>query len=132
MLLEPASVKSVPFTWSVFGAPRLQSPLNMKEVILNKRRELFLQADELDSDTLKLFVRHLVETNKARACAFNASEKLIELQGNHLGLPVLGILNQEHHQERDDCRSRVDDELPRIRVVEHGTGHGPSHDDQEG
>src|ERR1700761_5201252 len=38
---------------------------------------------------------------------------------------VLRILDQEHHQERDDSGAGVDDELPRVRVVKVWSGYYP-------
>src|SRR5262245_12348889 len=44
---------------------------------------------------------------------------------------VLGALNEEHHQERHDGRSGVDDELPGIGVLEDGPGDSPYEDSAE-
>jgi hypothetical protein len=41
---------------------------------------------------------------------------------------ILGILNQEHHQECYNGGTRVDDELPRIREIEERTRDCPHHD----
>jgi len=38
-------------------------------------------------------------------------------------------LNNENHQKRDDCRPSVDDELPRIGVMEYRACDGPGDDD---
>ena len=38
--------------------------------------------------------------------------------------PVLRILNQEHHQKRDDGRAGVDYKLPCVRETEHRTRNG--------
>ena len=45
-----------------------------------------------------------------------------------LSVPTLSVLHQEDHQERDDRRSRVEDQLPGIRPPEEWAGYGP-HDD---
>src|SRR5215469_12547402 len=37
-----------------------------------------------------------------------------------LRISILGLLDQEHHEERDDRRRGVDDELPRVRVAVDG------------
>jgi hypothetical protein len=47
------------------------------------------------------------------------------------GVPVLRILNEEHHQESDDGSAGVDNELPRVRKIEHRTGNGPDGDDEK-
>jgi hypothetical protein len=42
---------------------------------------------------------------------------------------VLGALNQKHHQERDNGRSSVDDELPGVREVKDRPQDSPPDDD---
>src|SRR5438105_145909 len=42
------------------------------------------------------------------------ADELIELQLRRLRIAVLGVLNEEHHEEGDDRRTRVDHELPRV------------------
>src|SRR5262245_33999704 len=59
------------------------------------------------------------------------ANELVELQMNGGGVAVLGALNQEHHQERDDGGARVDDELPGVREAEERTRNGPDDDDRE-
>ena len=47
---------------------------------------------------------------------------------NCLGIAVLRVLDQEDHQERNDGRAGVDDELPRIGIMEGRTERGPDDD----
>jgi hypothetical protein len=42
---------------------------------------------------------------------------------------VLGTLNQKHHQEGDDGRSSVDDELPRVGEAKDRPQNSPPDDD---
>lgn len=49
---------------------------------------------------------------------------------NCFGVAVLRVLNQEHHQERDNGRSSVDDQLPRIGEMKCGASYEPNKDDQ--
>ena len=60
------------------------------------------------------------------------SDQLVELDLNSLGVPVLRVLDQEDHQERDDGRSRVDDELPGIAESEERSGDDPDQDNGDG
>src|SRR6266850_1095805 len=46
------------------------------------------------------------------------------------GILVLRVLDQEHHEEGEDRGARVDHELPGIRVVKSGAGHGPGENDR--
>ena len=48
------------------------------------------------------------------------------------GIAVLGVLNQEHHQECDDGRAGIDDELPSVRKMKRWSGHGPNYDNENG
>ena len=50
--------------------------------------------------------------------AVAGADYLVELGLYRGAVPILGVLDEEHHQERDDRRSRVDDELPRLRELE--------------
>jgi hypothetical protein len=43
----------------------------------------------------------------------------------------LGVLNQEHHQERDDGGRGVDNQLPGAGKMENGTGDQPDENDQQ-
>ena len=46
------------------------------------------------------------------------------------GIAVLGVLNQEHHQECDDGRARINNQLPGIRKMKRRSGHAPNYDDE--
>ena len=43
---------------------------------------------------------------------------------------ILGVLNNEHHQKRDDRRPCIDNQLPGVGVMENGACDSP-HDDNE-
>ncbi len=45
---------------------------------------------------------------------------------------VLGVLDQEHHEKRDDGGAGIDDELPGIAELEQWPGQRPEHDDRDG
>lgn len=49
-----------------------------------------------------------------------------------LGVTILGVLNQKHHQECDDGGGRVDDELPRVGKVKGWPRHNPKEDSKNG
>jgi hypothetical protein len=53
----------------------------------------------------------------------NGTDDLIQLDLERLGIAILCILNQEHHQERDDRGPGVDNELPGVTEVEEGAGY---------
>lgn len=62
----------------------------------------------------QLPVAHLIQGQCGILSCLGGSNQLIDLQMQNVVVPILGILDQENHQERDDCRRRVDDQLPRI------------------
>src|SRR5207244_11351889 len=59
------------------------------------------------------------------------ADQLVQLELQRLPIPVLGGLDEEHHQEGDDGGTGVDDELPGIGEVEHRSGDRPDQDDSE-
>src|SRR5215468_496971 len=48
------------------------------------------------------------------------------------GVTVLRVLNQKHHEERDDCRGGVDDQLPGVREMKSRSGDEPNKNYQNG
>ncbi|MNF10238.1 hypothetical protein D3C80_2111180 [compost metagenome] len=54
--------------------------------------------------------------------------QLVDFQMQNIVVTVLSILNQKHHQERNDGCRRVDDELPGVVVIEIWPRQ-PPHDD---
>src|SRR5262249_5064413 len=59
-------------------------------------------------------------------------DDFVQLEVDGARVLVLGALDQEGHQERDDGRAGVDDELPCIREVEERSGEPPRDDNGEG
>jgi hypothetical protein len=51
------------------------------------------------------------------------ADQLPKLQLHRRAVSVLGILNQEHHQEGDNGGGCVDDQLPGIAKVEEGANY---------
>ena len=71
-----------------------------------------------------------MSTSSLRAL-LNRPDQLIELEMHDLRIAVLSALNDEHHEEGDDCRPGVDRKLPRVRVMKERTGHAPCEDEQQ-
>ena len=57
---------------------------------------------------------------------------LVQLQVNCPGIPVLGVLDQEDNKKRYDRRSRIDHQLPSIRVMKIGSRDEPDQDREQG
>jgi hypothetical protein len=51
---------------------------------------------------------------------------------NRLGIPVLCVLDEEHHQKGHNHGAGVYDQLPRVRIVEGRTAREPHNDDDQG
>src|SRR5215813_6801563 len=59
-------------------------------------------------------------------------DQFIELQLDRGALQVLGVLDEEHHQEGHNRRPGVDHQLPGVAQAEGRASESPSHDDQDG
>src|SRR6185437_13863406 len=67
---------------------------------------------------IQLFVRELFHVNQLVTGRMVRADQLMELEMYGFGVTVLGVLDQKHHQRSNDGGAGVDDELPRIRVME--------------
>src|SRR6266487_5974143 len=77
--------------------------------------ELFLEAGES-------LVGKFFQIDKFISSAFQRSDYFVEFQMSRFGIEVLRILNKKDHQESNNCRSGVNNELPGIRIVKRGAG----------
>ena len=76
-----------------------------------------------------LILCEMFNTNECVLCSAYSNE-FIKLCLNRRGVTILGVLNNEYHQKRDDRRPCIDDQLPGVGVMEYGTRDCP-HDDNE-
>ena len=74
----------------------------------------------------ELVVRKIFGRSEAVLGFVHREDQLRELELQRHRVAVLRVLNQEHHQERDDRGRRIDHELPRVAVAEQRTAHGPN------
>jgi hypothetical protein len=86
---------------------------------------------ELRLELVELGVVEVFEPHQPIAREGVRSDQLVELQVESVRISVLGVLDEEHHEERHDGRSRVDHELPRVREVEERARDAPHDDDGE-
>ena len=66
------------------------------------------------------------------ARAAHRANQFIEFELDGMAVTILGILNQKYHQECDDRRTCVDDQLPCIAELEYRACDAPDYDDQSG
>jgi hypothetical protein len=57
----------------------------------------------------------MFDANEKILCV-TAPDELVEFNLNRHAIPILRILDQEHHEKGDDRRTGIDYELPRIRI----------------
>src|SRR5690606_8853601 len=66
-------------------------------------------------DLFDLLVGEMLDANET-VLALTHPDQLVELGLQGRAIPVLRVLDEEHHEEGDDGRAGIDDELPGIRV----------------
>ena len=93
---------------------------------------LFSQSLKLLLQFLEIVIRELFQIDELIACAFHGADQLVQLEVHGFGVTVLCVLNQKHHQKRDDSRGRVNDELPCVGKMKSGSGNEPDADDKHG
>src|SRR2546428_12763415 len=69
---------------------------------------------KLTGEVPELLFGPVLELHEPGAGAFDGTKQLVELEIDRFAVTVLGVLDDEHHQEGDDRGARIDDELPRI------------------
>jgi len=69
-------------------------------------------------DLFQFELGEVLDADKVVARGFVRSDQFVELGLDRAGVAVLGILDQEHHQEGDDRRAGVDHQLPGIGIME--------------
>lgn len=62
--------------------------------------------------------------------AFKRSDHFVQFEMHSFGIPILGVLNQEYHEEGDDGGGGVDDQLPSVGKMKSRTGEEPDGDDK--
>lgn len=63
--------------------------------------------------------------------ALRRADQFIQLNLHGLIIAILGILNEEDHQKRDDGRGRVDRKLPRVAVAKDRPRNAPERDEEQ-
>ena len=76
---------------------------------------------ELVLHLIEILVAAVFKIDEFIACRFDAADQFVELEMDRPRVPILGVLNKEHHEERNNGRSGVDHQLPHIRKMKHRT-----------
>jgi len=113
---------------SALGAfNRLGTTRRVCFVVLGSRAH----ASKLFFQAFQLFIGKILEIDELIARVFDRTNEFVQFQMNCFGVTILRVLNHEHHQERDNGRSSVDDQLPRIGEVKCGASDKPNKDDEQ-
>jgi len=62
----------------------------------------------------------------------HGANQFVEFELDGVAIPILGILNQKYHQECDDRRAGIYDQLPGIAELEYRPCDAPDYDDRSG
>jgi hypothetical protein len=76
---------------------------------------------------VQLVVRHVFDADKGIVGAAYA-DKFVKLDLDGGCIRILRVLNQKHHQEGDDRRPCIDDELPSVGETKERTAGNPDQD----
>src|SRR6266536_5588252 len=87
---------------------------------------------ELFLELFQILVRKLFEIDQFISRAFDGANNLIKFQMNGFGVAVLRVLNQEHHEEGNNRRGGIEDELPRVGEMKGRPSETPHGDNEHG
>src|SRR5215470_5364243 len=85
---------------------------------LGARKEILVQ-------TLQLGFRQLLDAGNAVLGPLHRDDQLVQLDLQCNGVAILGVLDEEDHQKRDDRGRGVDDKLPGVAESKERTGGSP-------
>src|SRR6266566_6270146 len=87
---------------------------------------------ELFFELFQILIRKLFKIDQFISRAFDGANDLIKFQMNGFGIAVLRVLNQEHHEECNDRRGGIDDELPGVGEMKGRPSEAPHGDNEHG
>src|SRR5215468_3339702 len=90
------------------------------------------ECTKLTLDLVDFFVRTVLEIDQLIPGWFDAAQQFIELEVKRTRVAILGVLNQEYHQERDYGGAGIDDKLPGVGIAEEWPGRGPHNNNSTG
>lgn len=86
------------------------------------RRQFF----ELPVKLGQLVVGEILKPHIVLAGALCSADQLVELYLDGFPITVLGVLDEKHHEEGDNGRTGIDDELPGIAEMKQRSSRGPN------
>jgi hypothetical protein len=76
----------------------------------------FCQVQIVQPDFLQVAVLQLLHVEERVVRTLHGADQLVQLEVHRFRIPVLRVLDEEHHQKRDDRGPGVDHQLP-VRAV---------------
>ena len=70
------------------------------------------------ANSVQFFLFKLLEVEQGVVRGFVRANEFVELNMHRLSIAILAVLNKKNHQEGDDRRPRIYDELPGIAEAE--------------
>src|SRR3569833_286925 len=83
-------------------------------------------------DAFQILGLELFEIEQGILRFVRRANQLVELDLHRFGVSVLRVLDEEHHQKRDDGGAGIDDKLPGVVEVEEGPAQAPDYDNAKG
>ena len=80
-------------------------------------------------DAIQLCIGEMLDVDHLIFCRADGVDQLVEFQVDGAGVAVLRVLDEEDHQERNNGRAGIDEELPGVGVVVDGPRNTPDEDD---
>ena len=77
-------------------------------------RRQVAQPTEMAVEDLHLVFAQILDVDEPVTRPLDGGDQLVQLQMDRLRVLVLGSLDEENHQKRNDGRRRVDDQLPTV------------------
>ena len=91
----------------------------------------FLQRGKLLRESFEILLRQFFAIVEMVARTAQGADEFVELEMHGFGVAILCALDEEDHDEGDDGRAGVDDELPSVGEMEQRPGESPHHYDPE-
>ena len=90
----------------------------------------FSESLKLFFEFLELFIGEIFKIDKVISRTFKRADHLVQFEMHGFGVTILSVLNQEYHQEGDNGRGGIYDQLPSIGEMKRRAGEDPNEDDE--
>src|SRR5205809_7449440 len=99
-------------------------PFGILELLL----DFFVELLELLFQDSVIRVGEVLKMDETITRGTDSADEFVEFRVHGFRVTVLRVLDEEDHQKRDECCPRIDNELPRVRVMECRSSDSPGGD----